>query len=255
MQFQMSNVPTASGQNHFLAGQDATAMMLNGVDKGGMRGIGLLAMMIAEYDLKQKAIDLANDYYNSNLVDYVYFVVKHAPAMQQSAVEAFGPNNPYYQYDLYASTAGGMAKSAVIDKQWFEARRRVGKYNVGQMRRIDYDMAIARTHGIVAGWNVALRYEFAWTDEHNARTYNRRLSVANVGIGFGNIVRSGLASAVGKLTQAYDNVGDTVASIGNGYQQRAGYQQGRRDVRRLANPSSSNSTPTGRTVENMRTQP
>lgn len=229
-----------------LGGSDGFTSSFQSIDKGGMRGIALLIMAIAEFELKQKAVDLAEDYYNVNKQDYDFVSSHHQPAMQQTAEEAFGPSNPYYAYDLYASIPAGMAKSALIDKQWYEARRRMGKYNVGQMRRLDYDMAVLKAHAVIGGWNAGVRYELAWTDEHNNRTYNRRVSIANIGIGFGNVVRAGLAASVQKLAASYDNIGDTIASIGNGMQERAGYDAGRRDIRGMMNPTqvASISSPT-----------
>jgi len=242
----------ASQQDQVASKDSGFQAAFQSIDKGGMRGLALLAMAIGEYQLKQKAIDLARDYYNLNKKDYDFEVSHHQPAFQQSATEAFGPTNPNYAYDLYASVPAGMGKSAIIDQQWYEARRRVGKYNVGQMRRLDYDMALAKTHGVVAGWNAAVRYELAWTDEHNIRAYNRKLSVANIGINGANMVRHGLGAAVQKLAASYDNIGDTIASIGNGMQQRAGYEQARKDTRRLFNPPAQQSG-ISKPVQNERT--
>lgn len=205
------------------------AMASSSVDKGGMRGIGLLAIVIAEMALKAKALALTRDYYNLNKKDYDFFRDNHQPAMTATAIEAFGPLNPNYNYDFYASTPAGIAKSRIIDEQWFEARRRIPKYNVGQMYRLDYDMAVARTAAVVAGWNMALRYEFNYADEHNNRALDRKIAVANMGIGVGNIVQQGLSSAVEKLATSYDNIGDTISSIGNGYMSLEGYKKGRED--------------------------
>lgn len=198
------------------------------IDKGGMRGIGLLAMVIAEISLKKKAYDIAKDYYNTNRQDYDFFRNNHQGPMANTAAEAFGPNNPQYGYDLYAAVPAGIAKSAIIDKQWWEARRRIPKYNAGQRRRLDYDMAVAKAHGVVAGWNIATRYEYNWTDEHNNRRFDKKITVANMGIGVGNIVAQGLSAAVGSVTNSYDNIGDTLATLGNGYMAKSGYEAGRR---------------------------
>lgn len=207
------------------------AMATQGNDKGGMRGIGLLAMVIAEIALKLKAVALSEDYYKTNKKDYDFFRTNHQPAMTQTAVEVFGPLNPHYNYDLYASVPAGIAKAGVIDKQWFEARRRIPKYNVGQMYRLDYDMAVARISAVAAGWNLAMRYEYNYADEHNNRRFDRKLSVANMGIGVGNIVQQGLSASVSNLSSSYDHIGDTIASIGNGYMSASGYNAGRADAR------------------------
>lgn len=215
------NTPNEFGNSH-------TDLMLSAnTDKGGMRGIGLLVMVIAELALKAKAISLAEDYYKTNKKDFDFFVNNHEGAMGDSAKEAFGPLNPYYNYDLYASVPAGIAKAGIIDRQWFEARRRIPKYNTGQNARLDYDMAVARIAAVAAGWNLATRYEFNYADEHNNRAMDRKVSVANMGIGIGNIVQQGLSAAVSNLSTAYDHIGDTVASIGNGYASSRGYAEGR----------------------------
>lgn len=217
---------SGSGQTQY--GVDSQNVFTT-TDKGGMRGVALLAMVIAELSLKKKATDLAEDYYELNKKDYDFFLATHQTPIQTTAAEAMSPtDNPLYAVDNYASAAAGMSKAGVLDKQWFEARRRVSKYAVGLQRRIDYDFAVGRGHAIVAGWNLGRRYEITWTDEHNNRRFDRKLEAANMGIGVGNIVRQGLASAVGKVTGAYDNLGDTVASIGNGLARGGGYAEGRR---------------------------
>lgn len=222
------------GQNQMLAGEDAVATLSNSIDKGGMRGIGLCVMAIAEYELKQKAIDLGQDYYNINQQDYQFFANRHEPQMAQSASEALSQTlNPTYAYDYYASLPGGIASTSINEKQWFEARRRMPKYNIGLSRRLDYDMAVARTHAILSGWNLGTRYELTWADQHNLRAYNRILAVANIGIGVGAIAREGLAAAVGEVSNAYDHLGDTVASIGNGWAGQGGFNAGREAARSM----------------------
>ena len=220
--FNTANTPSANVD---------TVLMSANNDKGGMRGIGLLAMVVAEIALKMKAIKLAEDYYKTNKQDFDFFVNNHEGPMRDSAIEAFGPLNPYYNYDLYASVPAGIAKAGIIDRQWFEARRRIPKYNTGQNARLDYDMAVARVAAVAAGWNLAVRYEFNWADEHNNRAMDRKVAVANMGIGVGNIVQQGLSTAVSNLSTAYDKIGDTVASIGNGYSSMRGYNAGRSDAK------------------------
>lgn len=226
---------TSAGQNQFLGGQDAIATLSQSIDKGGMRGIGLLAMAIAEFTLKKKAVDLAKDYYNVNAQDYSFFQTVHQPAIASTANEAFSSLNSTYAYDQYASVLPAIAKVNKIDRQWYEARRRIPKYNIGQQRRLDYDMAQARAHAVTAGWNAGIRYELNWTDDHNTRAFNRKAAIVNVGIGIGNTVREGLASSVSSLATSYDAIGDTVASIGNGYAAYSGYNDARAQVRKATN--------------------
>lgn len=228
---------SGAGQTQPLAGHDSTALDQS-VSKGGMRGAGIVAAAIAEYGLKKKATDLAKDYYTVNAKDYAFFNSIHQPAIAASASEVFGAQNPDYRYDFYAAVAAGIAKVNNIDKQWYEARRRIPKYSIGQQRRLDYDMAIARAHAVTAGWNAGIRYELSWVDDHNSRAFNRKAAVVNIGIGVGNIVREGLANSVTSLASSYDNLGDTVASIGNGYAAYSGYNDARGQVKQIVNGSN-----------------
>lgn len=209
--------PGSSGADLFSATQS--------ISKGGMRGVGLVAAMVAEVVLKQKAINIAKDYYTVNKREFDWFIGTHGPAMAASANEAVAGKT--YAADLYASVPAGIAKAAIIDRQWFEARRRIPKYNVGQFRRLDYDMSIARTMGVIAGWNIAARYEQEWADQHNDRTFKRKAEMAQLGVELGNMVRDGLSRATTNLASAYDNIGDTIAAIGNGYAAKAGFNDGR----------------------------
>jgi hypothetical protein len=222
------------GQTQMLSGENAVATLSSSTDKGGMRGIALVAMAIAEIALKQKVIDLGQNYFNINQQDYAFFANRHQPQMAQSATEAFSQTlNPTYQYDYYASLPGGIASTAVNERQWYEARRRLPKYNIGQQRRLDYDMAITRLHAVASGWNMGTRYELTWADQHNLRAYDRKLAVANIGLGIASIVRQGLASAVGEVSQAYDTLGDSIAAMGNGYSEMGGFNAGRQQARKM----------------------
>lgn len=210
------------------AGSEALSIANNSVDKGGMRGLGLLAVVLAEMALKKESIDLARDYYNTNKQDFDFFRTVHQPAIANSVSEAMSPvTNPIYHHDYYASAPAGMAKSAILDQQWFEVRRRTHKHAIGLQRRVDYQYATQRMHGVVAGWNIGRRYEMTYADLHNNRRFDRIMEVGNIGIGVGNIVAQGLSSAVGRLASSYDNLGDTVSTIGNGLAARSGYTAGR----------------------------
>lgn len=223
------NGATGDGQTQYGTEQDISGLT---VAKGGMRGAGLVAAMIAEIALKQKAVDLAEDYYNVNKKDYDFFIAQHQAPIAQTASEAFSPTlNPKYTVDFLAMIPGGVAKTSILDKQWFESRRRAHRYAVGAQRRIDYQFAVTRTFAVVAGWNLGKRYEINWVDDRNNRRDNRRVAIANVGIGVGNIARQGLASSMSGLASAYDTVGDTIATIGNGLSANMGYRAGRNATR------------------------
>ena len=222
---------TSRGMDKKLDGEIAQATLMASSNKGGMRGIGLIAVLIAEIALKNKATNIAKDYYKLNKKDFDFFKATHQPGIAATVAEAMSPvDNPVYVADFYASAPAGMAKASILDKQWFETRRRTHRYAIGLQRRVDYDFAIQRLHGIVGGWNVGRRYELAYADEHNNRRFDRKLEAGNIGIGIGNIVRQGLASSSAGLASAYDNLGDTVSTIGNGLAANSGYKAGRADT-------------------------
>lgn len=222
------------GQTQMIAGEDAVTNLASSIDKGGMRGLGLLAIALAEYELKQKVIDLGQNYYNINKQDYQFFTNQHQPAIAQSASEVFSNTlNPSYNYDFYASLPGGIASTSINERQWYEARRRLPKYNIGAQRRLDYDMSVARTHAVISGWNLGTRYELSWADQHNLRQFDRRVAMANIGLGIAAMVRQGMASAVGEVSQAYDSLGDSIAAIGNGWAAKGASEDARRAVRKM----------------------
>lgn len=222
---------TSTGQTQPGAGDQSLDLANQTIDKGGMRGAGLLAVVLAEVTLKKESIDLAEDYYRTNKKDYDFFVAVHQGEISDSVLEAMSPViNPTYAHDYYASAPAGMAKAGILDKQWFETRRRAHRYATGVQKRTDYDYAMTRMHGIVGGWNIARRYEMTYADEHNNRRFDRIMEVANIGIGVGNIVRQGLSSAVANMGAAYDQIGDTIATIGNGASENMGYKAGRAEA-------------------------
>lgn len=225
-----SQVVPSTHQN--VAGPDSAQIANGSLTAGGMRGIGLVAFLIAQITLKLETVKLAKDYYKTSKKDFDFFKSTHEPGAQQSVSEAMSEiTNPKYTADLYASSPAGMSTSKKVDAQWFAVRRRMHRYATGAQKRVDYDMSQVRMAAIASGWNMGRRYEMAWTDAHNERRFNRKLTMANVGIGVGNIVRQGLSTAVGKLADAQGEVANTVASIGNGYFKKAGYEDARKETR------------------------
>ena len=216
-----------------MTGPDSLTLANGSLTAGGMRGLGLVAFLLAQITLKLETVDLAKDYHNTNRKDFDFFKSVHQPGAAASVAEAMSPTlNPDYAVDTYASAPAGMAKSKIVDKAWFAARRRTHRYAVGAQQRLDYEFSILRTAALATGWNAGRRYEQAWADSHNERAFNRKLAMANIGIGVGNIVRQGLATAVGELAGAQEGLASTVASIGNGYFQKAGYMDARADARK-----------------------
>lgn len=215
-----------------ISGPDSLAMANAGMTSGGMRGLGLVAFLLAQIYLKLETVKLAKGYYETNKADFDFFKATHQPGAVQSVSEAMsGVTNPEYAPDLYASAPAGLSRAKVIDQTWFNVRRRTHRYATGAQERLDYDLAILRAGAICSGWNAGRRYELAWADAHNERRFARKVSMANLGIAVGNVVRQGLATSVVNLGQAYSGLSSTIGAIGNGYFRKEGYEDARKDVR------------------------
>lgn len=219
-------------QNVSGVGPAASSALAAPINFAGLRGLGALAFIIAQVILKVKALKIAKNYYKTNKKDFDYFVRTYQPAQTASVSEVTSLSlNPKYIPDTYASAPAGMGTAKVVDRKWFESRRRMNRYNTGSQRRIDYDFAMLRTAALVSGWNMGLRYEQSWADAHNERRINKIVSMANVGITAGNIVRQGLATAVEGLQNATNSAGDALAAVGNGYFESKGDAAGTKYVK------------------------
>lgn len=224
----LPGVSAGSPPANIVPGQDLIQSGLSTISKGGMRAAGLIAAMIAEATLRTKMADLAQDYYAQSQNDFNYYTANFLPGIQRTAQEAMSATtNPQVAPDKYASNAAGVGMSAITEKKWFEARRRIPKYNTGQARRLDYDFAVARLQSGSVGWMLGVRYEDTWALAHNKRAWRRKVSVANIGLEIGNTVRHGLANATSSLASGYKEVEGTVASVGNGLAASLGYDAGR----------------------------
>lgn len=215
-----------------ISGPDTLQLANEGMTAGGMRGIGLIALILAQIYLKLETVKLAKGYYEANKRDFEFFKSTHQPGAQASVAEAMSDTlNPKYVPDEYASSPAGLSKSKIIDMNWFGARRRTHRYATGAQERLDYDMAVLRAGSVCSGWNAGRRYEMAWADAHNERRFARKISMANLGIAVGNVVRQGLATAVVNVAEAQSGLSSTIGAIGNGYFKKEGYQDAQRQVR------------------------
>lgn len=215
-----------------ITGPDTLGLANTGLAAGGMRGVGLVALILAQIYLKLETVKITKGYYELNKKDFEFFKDTHQPGAQASVAEAMSDiTNPKYETDLYASAPAGLSKSKVVDLAWFAARRRTHRYATGAQERLDYDMAVQRTSAVCSGWNAGRRYELAWADAHNERRFGRKIAMANLGIAAGNIIRQGLATAVGEVGEATSGLSSTIGAIGNGYFRKEGYEDARRDAR------------------------
>jgi hypothetical protein len=156
----------------------------------------------------------------------------HQAPMAASAAEAFNPSaNPTYVQDLYVATPAAAARVAETDRQWLVARKSLSRYAVGAGQRLDYEYAKQRVALMAANWYMGFRSELTYAQDHNERQFNRQVMVVNIGIGAGNEVAKGLASAASGLNSAYTQLGNQFGSIASGLAGSIGQKQGQADVR------------------------
>lgn len=223
---------TGGNQTQWGSGSQDVADMSGGKSAGGMRGIGLIAFVLGQIFLNNKALDLAKDYYNTNAQDFAFFQHTHQQPMAESAAEAFNPaDNPSYTQDLYAATPAAAARVAETDRQWLIARKSLSRYATGAGQRVDYEYAKNRGALFAASWYMGFRSELTYAQDHNERQFNRQVMVVNIGIGAGNEVARGLASAASGLNSAYTQLGNQFGSIASGLSGSIGKQQGQADVK------------------------
>lgn len=125
---------------------------------------------------------------------------------------------PYYgRLDYLASTGRGQSKAALhIDKEWLNTRRKIGRYNVGHGRRVDYKYAMARFNSELEGWNLGFRFEDNRKMMYDEQRHKHQADILNIGLGFGVAARRGLATSVEGLNEARSQKAGTLGSMANG---------------------------------------
>jgi hypothetical protein len=140
----------------------------------------------------------------------------------------------YGALDYIASTGRGQSKASFhLDREWLNSRRKIGRYNVGQGRRIDYKYSIAKLNSELEGWNLGFRFEDNRKMMYDEQRHAHQVEILNIGIGIGNIARSGLASSVQALSEARSQKAGQFGVLSNGFAQFAGQEQFTHDVRAM----------------------
>jgi hypothetical protein len=222
-----------SGGGQVQWGTDGAAFdaIMGGKAAGGMRGLGLITFILGQILLQNNALDLASDYYNTNRQDFQFFQNTHEGPMRQSVTEAFSQTtNPTYPWDMLFPIPAAAARIANTDKQWLISRKSLSKYAVGAGQRVDYEFGRNRIQQYAASWYLGWRGELAYQLDHNERQFNRQAMVVNIGIGVGNEVSKGLASAAGNLESAYGQLGNQFGSLASGLSGQIGQRQGYQDA-------------------------
>lgn len=227
----VSQFNTGLSQNHWGSDDQAVSNMSGGKSAGGMRGLGLIAFVLGQIYLNNKAMSLAKAYYNTNKQDFDFVVNTHQGPMAASAAEAFNVDeNPSYVQDKYVAIPASAARVADMDRQWLSARKSLSRYAVGAGQVLDYEYARRRTQIMASSWFLGWRSELDYAQQRNERQFNRKVTVVNIGIGAGNEVARGLASAAGGLNSALTSAGNQLGSIASGLSQNIGHRQGQADT-------------------------
>jgi len=144
--------------------------------------------------------------------------------------ETFQPQ--YGALDYIASTGRAQSKSSFhLDREWLNTRRKIGRYNVGHGRRIDYKYSIAKLNSELEGWNLGFRFEDHRKMLYDEQRHAHQVEILNIGIGVGNIARAGLASSVKALSEARSQKAGIFGSLSNGLATMAGREQFTQDIK------------------------
>lgn len=244
---------TPSGQVAPTGGGDLSTA-LQAFNMGGTRVVAL-ATALLQINALQDNLSLAQSYYNTNLQDFNFWLNTYGgtspgsgrmgtaltEAMQRPfyTTGAFTPQ--YGALDYLASVGRGRAKAQEkTDKAWFQARRRVGRYNVGLGRRVDLKYALARLNSEFDGWNLGFRYEDNRKMTYDEQRHVHQAEILNLGISAGNAARAGLATSVKALSEARSQEAGQFGSISNGLSTFAGYMQQTQNMKRRSVSISQN---------------
>lgn len=215
---------------------------------GGTLSTGVAIAAASQVLLLQANLNLAQDYYDRNKTDFDFWASNYQSNMASALAEAMA--RPLYQnsstpteiadygkLDYEASISRGRSVGArKLDRQWFAARKRINNYGVGMGRWIDYKFGVARLNEDLNGWNVGFRFEDHRMYQYNNQRHAHRTEILNLGIGYGNAARAGLASSVAALGESRAQLASQFGSLANGLAEKGAYD---RMTKRLQGPQVS----------------
>lgn len=199
---------------------------------GGVR-IWPLVTALLQVNQLENNVQLAKNYYNQNKKDFDFWQSTYQSNMASALTEA--RTRPFYtsntftpQYgalDYLASTGRGQSRASLrFDREWLNARRKVNRYNVGHGRRLDYKFAMGRFNAELEGWNLGFRFEDNRKMQYDEQRHAHQAEILNLGIGAGNAVRRGLATAVEGLSEAKSQTAGLFGSLSNGLSTYFGFR-------------------------------
>lgn len=248
-----SNAPvgantTGAGHANWGVNDNAT----QAITGGGLTGIAGLALATLQFLIAEKQYELANDYYKSNKTDfdfyqqnYANFAVDGNGNIAGSGIGS-GPlvthkdqafTAPPYVAD-YLTMSSILGRTKIYDEKWFQARRRMPRYNTGLVDHADYKFYTERRRAATSAYLTGRRFEDARKDWKDEQAHTHKVQALNFGITAGNIARQGLASAVGTLEHAYDDLGSRLGGISSGLGRLGGYNSGKSGATAALNKSS-----------------
>lgn len=217
--------------------------VLNNYSFGGLSGFGMIFIEAAQLILLTENFNTAQNYYDTNKKDFDFFTGTYEGPMLTSLNEAmtrplyesaaFSPQ--YGKLDYLASIGRGASMGPrKMDHAWYMTRRRVGKYQVGLGRWVDYKFAMGKLNETLNGWNLGYRYEDHRREMYDEQRHAHRTNILNIGIGVGNAARRGLATAVGALSEARSQTAGQIGALGNGLAQNTGYSTTKNALQKIS---------------------
>jgi hypothetical protein len=214
----------------------------------------------------ERDVTLARGYYNENSKDFNFwergvlsesvdndgFLLPNPPTAPAGTFQGYkkylgdslaeSRNRPYYtagtytpqfgQLDYRAAVGRGQSKAAFqLDREWLNTRRKVGRYNVGHGRRVDYKFAIARFNSELEGWNLGFRFEDNRKMMYDEQRHAHQAEILNIGIHVGNAAREGLATSVKGLSEVRAQKAGQFGQLSNGLATMAGREQFTQDLK------------------------
>lgn len=221
----MKNKPYSGwDQDKASVGSNNLGSLLNNYGFGGISGFGMLAVEIAQYELLTQDLNTAQNYFDTNKQDFIFFTNTYEGKMASSLTEAMtrplyesGTLLPQYGKQDYLAVLGrGLSVAArKVDRDWYLTRRRMGRYNIGLGKWLDYKFTIEKIQQGIQGWNLGFRFEDHRTEVYDEQRHANRVNILNLGIGVGNMAREGLATSVKSLSEARTQTSGQIAAVGN----------------------------------------
>lgn len=202
-----------------------------------IEAVGAVAAAIQSYRL----LNLSKDYYKlyEKQKDF-YYSTFQSGAEAPLISEALGI--PIYNKD-YAGRVGGMYNSvtgpfggASTDMQgwWTRHSAMYGAPRDSRIKELDLDLA-----RLQSDWtNYGFRFEESWAELRNDSRWQKRIMAHNVGSKQGTAVASSLSGALNEYQSHIQDMGNMLATYGNGVARYAGYKKG------LSDPTDSHVTAT-----------